>query len=124
MPKLRSRVRSALFTAQDRAEVARRFHSPEASGSSPLPARNKIAKRGMAEWSIASDLKSEKLKNFVGSNPTSSYFSIMRTSFLKRLKIKKKIIMRKKRNFRHLLNKKRSSRKRRLKKPILCFFNL
>lgn len=47
--------------------VARRFHSPKVGGSSPLPAH-----RGMAEWTNASDLKSEKLKNFVGSNPTSS----------------------------------------------------
>jgi ribosomal protein L35 len=47
----------------------------------------------------------------------------MRSSFLKRLKIKKKVILRKKRNFRHLLAKKRPSRKRRLKKSVLCFFN-
>ena len=73
----------------------------------------------MAEWSIASDLKSEKLKDFVGSNPTSSQAFFMKSSFLNRIKIKKNVITRKKKNLKHLLLKKSSSRKRRLRKCVI-----
>lgn len=99
--------------SQDRVVVAYRFHSPEINGSNPFPAQREVV-----EWFNTSDLKSEKLKNFVGSNPILSFLFnfFMKTSLNKRLKFSKKIILRKKKNKRHLLTKKSSKRKNRLKK--------